>query len=540
MLWCSFENLCQLGGQTKASDNFDVARLSSFIQANYTTSATAAAVSMAATANGSSSNNSMATPQKNNNNSNNNSNAIIMGNLTSNNTSNNVLAPVINPILMNLSPSPIQKVADGNWKAIDMSPPMQQQQNHTQQLFTPVGHMTIPFNITTSSAVASGSNSTMMTPHNNNTIQQQQQQQQQSQSVDNLYSFNSIGGGLMFNSVTPATPQQQQPRFGTVSKPHTPATVIHTPSNQQQQQLNQGINSNNNNLMPPPTTASSIIAPPMYGGNASFSVTPKHVTKPPSTIELFQTPPLSSFHGNANSASTIVNININNNNNNNNMNNNGSAVAAPSTISSVPAVPKVSKKPKAKLRSKQNAANGAMRPNNINKKFTKLFNAATAAADTPVPSVSAFKSNVDNAADLIQQTRERGGAIKQIDMTTFELNALSSLFSSLGEAYRCLCQFKCKEALQHFSSLPLKHYHTAWVLSNVGRTYFELADYKRAESEFEKMSKLEPHALEGLEIYSTVLWHLKKEKNLSYLAQRMSAVSILILARSVLLIIGFF
>ena len=39
--------------------------------------------------------------------------------------------------------------------------------------------------------------------------------------------------------------------------------------------------------------------------------------------------------------------------------------------------------------------------------------------------------------------------------------------------------------------------------------------------------KLEPYRLDGLEVYSTILWHLKKEKQLCFLAHRMSEVNLL-------------
>ena len=35
---------------------------------------------------------------------------------------------------------------------------------------------------------------------------------------------------------------------------------------------------------------------------------------------------------------------------------------------------------------------------------------------------------------------------------------------------------------------------------------------------FEKLKKLEPYRLEGMEYYSTCLWHLKKQVDLCYLS----------------------
>lgn len=44
----------------------------------------------------------------------------------------------------------------------------------------------------------------------------------------------------------------------------------------------------------------------------------------------------------------------------------------------------------------------------------------------------------------------------------------------------------------------------------------------QAERVFSEAHQLEPHRLEGLEIYSTTLWHLQKEVRLSALAQELT------------------
>jgi anaphase-promoting complex subunit 3 len=47
----------------------------------------------------------------------------------------------------------------------------------------------------------------------------------------------------------------------------------------------------------------------------------------------------------------------------------------------------------------------------------------------------------------------------------------------------------------------------------------EMVNYQQAHAVFEQMRIIAPDRLEGLEVYSTVLWHLKKEAELSCLAQ---------------------
>lgn len=94
------------------------------------------------------------------------------------------------------------------------------------------------------------------------------------------------------------------------------------------------------------------------------------------------------------------------------------------------------------------------------------------------------------------------------------------LFSLLGAAYWKLCQFRCREALQLFSTLPHVQHNTGWVLHQEGRAYFEMAEYQNAQRCLELMQGVEPHRMKGLDLLSTVLWQLKNEVELAHLAQR--------------------
>lgn len=44
----------------------------------------------------------------------------------------------------------------------------------------------------------------------------------------------------------------------------------------------------------------------------------------------------------------------------------------------------------------------------------------------------------------------------------------------------------------------------------IGRCHFEMGRYADAEKTYNKMVKAEPYRMEGMEYYSTCLWHLKK------------------------------
>lgn len=51
------------------------------------------------------------------------------------------------------------------------------------------------------------------------------------------------------------------------------------------------------------------------------------------------------------------------------------------------------------------------------------------------------------------------------------------LLRELGRGYLALCSYNCREAINILTSLPPQHYNTGWVLTHIGRAYFELAEY---------------------------------------------------------------
>lgn len=95
------------------------------------------------------------------------------------------------------------------------------------------------------------------------------------------------------------------------------------------------------------------------------------------------------------------------------------------------------------------------------------------------------------------------------------------LMKKFGSGYYHLSRFQCDDALQALSSLPAAHQGTPWVLALMGRAHFEQAAYPEAEKFFRKMRLQAPSRLQDMEIYSTILWHLKRETELSFLAHEL-------------------
>ncbi|EPE08817.1 cdc27 protein [Ophiostoma piceae UAMH 11346] len=79
----------------------------------------------------------------------------------------------------------------------------------------------------------------------------------------------------------------------------------------------------------------------------------------------------------------------------------------------------------------------------------------------------------------------------------------------------------CPDALQILKSLPRQHIDTPWVQALMGRAHYELASYAEAEEYFRRVRVLAPTRLEDMEVYSTILWFLKRETELSFLAHEL-------------------
>lgn len=104
------------------------------------------------------------------------------------------------------------------------------------------------------------------------------------------------------------------------------------------------------------------------------------------------------------------------------------------------------------------------------------------------------------------------------------LNWLLELFSKLASASFALSRYRCSDAIQIFNSLSQGQRETPWVLSQIGRAYYEQAMYSEAEKYFFRVKTMAPSRLDDMEIYSTVLWHLKNDVELAYLAHELMEV----------------
>jgi tetratricopeptide (TPR) repeat protein len=98
-----------------------------------------------------------------------------------------------------------------------------------------------------------------------------------------------------------------------------------------------------------------------------------------------------------------------------------------------------------------------------------------------------------------------------------------ALLRNFGSALRLLGEYQCKQAISELHALPQRQRGTGWAQCMLGRAYYESAQYVRAKKAFEEMRLVAPERMEGLEIYSSVLWHLRLNSELVHLSQEVLA-----------------
>lgn len=97
------------------------------------------------------------------------------------------------------------------------------------------------------------------------------------------------------------------------------------------------------------------------------------------------------------------------------------------------------------------------------------------------------------------------------------LTSLLDFFRTLATAAYATSRFDLPKAIFTLGTLPSTQRETPYVLSLLGRAFYESADYPKAEECFARLLRLQASRLEDCEVYSTVLWHLKKDSALAFL-----------------------
>ena len=111
--------------------------------------------------------------------------------------------------------------------------------------------------------------------------------------------------------------------------------------------------------------------------------------------------------------------------------------------------------------------------------------------------------------------------LRRLAEPEFGLDSTAKIFLECYRGLDCLNQYKLDQSISILTGLPEKHRNSGWVLSCIARALYEKTNYNESVKYYESARKLEPYRLEGMEYYSSALWHLHKEVELSILAKEL-------------------
>ncbi len=153
----------------------------------------------------------------------------------------------------------------------------------------------------------------------------------------------------------------------------------------------------------------------------------------------------------------------------------------------------------------------------------KMRNAGSPFRENAKSPVSGSKRSLHS---LQTRPNERFVTDDRVDSILKSMNNdyLSSVYSKLAKGFRAMCAYDCFRAIRIFNSLPEAEQNTPWVLAKLGRLHFEIVNYEEAEKFYLKLRKLDRTRVCDMEYYSTLLWHLQKEVDLSFLCHELYEV----------------
>jgi anaphase-promoting complex subunit 3 len=106
-----------------------------------------------------------------------------------------------------------------------------------------------------------------------------------------------------------------------------------------------------------------------------------------------------------------------------------------------------------------------------------------------------------------------------------DLGKLLATLRSTAAGIIHLEKYEIQQSIDTFKNLPESQRNSPYILSKLASAVFENGNYKQAEEEYKKLRLIDPFFLHGVEMYSTSLWHLKKERELCSLAKDLLALS---------------
>ncbi|KAH9977216.1 TPR-like protein [Lactifluus volemus] len=159
---------------------------------------------------------------------------------------------------------------------------------------------------------------------------------------------------------------------------------------------------------------------------------------------------------------------------------------------------------------------------------------STGSEDEPVPSGDAMHSQSPQSVTLSPRsdtspppsswTASQEQAAQEAYEAELADQYIYDLMRLFASATRALAMYNTGLCMEELDKLPHVHQRSPYVMAMVGKAHYERTDYTSAERAFQAVRALDPYRLWDMEVYSTLLWHLQRPVQLSFLAQELLSI----------------
>lgn len=145
------------------------------------------------------------------------------------------------------------------------------------------------------------------------------------------------------------------------------------------------------------------------------------------------------------------------------------------------------------------------------------------AVDAQSPSASSVAQSPRSEASPAPSQLFDAAAQEQLEFQAAD-DYIYELMRIFARATRSMARYECSQVIQELEQLPQEQQNSPSVLALIARAHYEMVDYAKAERVFQAVRNLEPYRIWDMEVYSTLLWHLRRNVQLSFLAQELLAI----------------
>lgn len=161
----------------------------------------------------------------------------------------------------------------------------------------------------------------------------------------------------------------------------------------------------------------------------------------------------------------------------------------------------------------------SLKPNAVFSNRSSTSKANISEKDAGTPRTGTLLANKGKFNTVSKQLKPSNSLVKQPSINP-KPDSIFDILSVILKPYVTFLVKTPDEALPQLKAASQELPKDSWLKLLLGRCYTELYDHSSAEKEFKECFDIDPHKSQGLDFYSSCLWHLKKTERLTEIVSK--------------------